>query len=60
MLAGASAVQVGTANFVDPRASIRVLAGLEEWCARHSVEAAASLVGAAHRPIAAKSLRDQD
>ena len=48
MLAGASAVQVGTANFVDPRASIRVLDGLTEWCARHGVDSVADLVGAAH------------
>lgn len=64
MLAGASAVQVGTANFADPRAPIRVLAGLQKWCAGHGVDAVASLVGAAHqrtdRPIAAKSLREQD
>ena len=48
MLAGASAVQVGTANFVDPRASLRVLDGLIEWCARHGVDSVAELVGAAH------------
>jgi dihydroorotate dehydrogenase (NAD+) catalytic subunit len=48
MLAGASAVQVGTANFVDPRASIRVLEGLTEWCAHHGVDSVADLVGAAH------------
>ncbi|HEY7628047.1 MAG TPA: dihydroorotate dehydrogenase [Ilumatobacteraceae bacterium] len=64
ILAGASAVQVGTANFADPRAPIRVLAGLAEWCRRHDVDAVGSLVGAAHRQaerqIAAKSLLDQD
>ena len=48
ILAGASAVQVGTANFVDPRASIRVLAGVTEWCVRHGVTSIADLVGAAH------------
>ncbi len=32
MVAGASAVQVGTAHFVDPRASERLVGGLEEWC----------------------------
>ena len=32
MLAGASAVEVGTAHFVDPRASERLVAGLEMWC----------------------------
>ncbi|HTP44988.1 MAG TPA: dihydroorotate dehydrogenase [Candidatus Acidoferrum sp.] len=32
MVAGASAVQVGTAHFVDPRATERLVAGLEKWC----------------------------
>jgi dihydroorotate dehydrogenase (NAD+) catalytic subunit len=32
MVAGASAVEVGTAHFVDPRASERLVGGLEEWC----------------------------
>jgi dihydroorotate dehydrogenase (NAD+) catalytic subunit len=29
---GASAVEVGTAHFVDPRASERLVGGLEAWC----------------------------
>jgi dihydroorotate dehydrogenase (NAD+) catalytic subunit len=49
MLAGASAVQVGTASFADPRAPARVLAELREWCQRRGVARAADLVGAAHR-----------
>jgi dihydroorotate dehydrogenase (NAD+) catalytic subunit len=32
MVAGASAVEVGTAHFADPRASERLVGGLEEWC----------------------------
>jgi dihydroorotate dehydrogenase (NAD+) catalytic subunit len=32
MVAGASAVEIGTAHFVDPRASERLVGGLEEWC----------------------------
>ena len=46
MLAGASAVQVGTASFADPRSVITVLDGMETWCARHSVDQLASLTGA--------------
>jgi dihydroorotate dehydrogenase (NAD+) catalytic subunit len=46
--AGASAVQVGTATFADPRAPARVLAELGGWCARHGVERVAELTGAAH------------
>jgi dihydroorotate dehydrogenase (NAD+) catalytic subunit len=48
LLAGASAVQVGTATFEDPRAGVRVLAGLEAWCRRHRVARVADLVGQAH------------
>jgi dihydroorotate dehydrogenase (NAD+) catalytic subunit len=48
ILAGASAVQVGTASFVDPRASILVLDGVHKWCVDHGVTNVAELVGAAH------------
>jgi len=49
VLAGASAVQVGTATFADPRAPGRVLAELEAWAARTGRTAVAEHVGAAHR-----------
>jgi dihydroorotate dehydrogenase (NAD+) catalytic subunit len=48
MLAGASAVQVGTANFVSPRAPVQVLREIVEWCSEHSVKSVAELIGAAH------------
>jgi dihydroorotate dehydrogenase (NAD+) catalytic subunit len=48
ILAGASAVQVGTANFVDPRTPLHVLGGLIEWCSRHGVGSIAELLGGAH------------
>ncbi len=48
ILAGASAVQVGTANFADPHTPVRVLAGVAEWCERHGVESVSGLVGGAH------------
>jgi dihydroorotate dehydrogenase (NAD+) catalytic subunit len=48
LLAGACAVQVGTATFADPRAPHRVLRGLEDWCARHGVRDIAELIGGAH------------
>lgn len=46
MLAGASAVQVGTATFADPRSVVTVLEGLEAWCDAHDVRAVAALTGA--------------
>ena len=48
LLAGATAVQVGTATFEDPRACLRVLDGLVGWCRRHRVARVADLVGQAH------------
>ncbi len=39
LLAGASAVEVGTATLADPRAPIKVLDGIVRWCARHRVPA---------------------
>jgi dihydroorotate dehydrogenase (NAD+) catalytic subunit len=46
LLAGATAVAVGTANFVDPSATIRVVDGLGEYCHRHRVSAVGELIGA--------------
>jgi dihydroorotate dehydrogenase (NAD+) catalytic subunit len=46
LLAGASAVAVGTANFRDPRAPYRVLDELHDWCARHDVTRVRDLTGA--------------
>ena len=48
LLAGASAVQVGTAIFADPRAPWRVLADLREWCRDSGVKQIDELIGAAH------------
>ncbi|MBV8984189.1 MAG: dihydroorotate dehydrogenase, partial [Acidimicrobiia bacterium] len=48
LMAGADAVQVGTATFFDPRAPLRVVEGLERWCRRHGVTQVRDLRGAAH------------
>jgi len=45
LLAGATAVQVGTASYADPRATERLAKGLESWCKSHDVEKVASLTG---------------
>jgi dihydroorotate dehydrogenase (NAD+) catalytic subunit len=49
-LAGASAVQVGTANFVHPDAAIRVRRGLESYLAEHGIATIRELVGALATP----------
>lgn len=46
LLAGATAVQVGTSNFVHPGASVDLVDGLRDWLARHDVAAVRDLVGA--------------
>lgn len=45
LLAGATAVQVGTASYADPRAVERISKGLDAWCHRHHVDRAADLIG---------------
>jgi dihydroorotate dehydrogenase (NAD+) catalytic subunit len=48
MMAGAQAVQVGTAHFVDPAASAKVLSGLATWCRDRRIRGVSELSGAAH------------
>ena len=45
LMAGASAVQVGTANFTDPYAMPKIIKGLNEWCDKHGVVNISELVG---------------
>ena len=47
--AGASAVQVGTANFYDPLAPLKIIEGIEEFMKRKGVGKFKELVGRAHR-----------
>ena len=45
IMAGASAVQIGTANFVDPTVTLRVVDGLADYCRRHGVDRITDLIG---------------
>jgi dihydroorotate dehydrogenase (NAD+) catalytic subunit len=45
IIAGASAVQVGTANFVDPFVWNKLLAGLTDYLRRHALAKISDLVG---------------
>ena len=45
MLAGASAIQVGTAGFVDPLAPVKIVEGIEDYLVRHKIESVTDLVG---------------
>ena len=50
LLAGATAVEVGTASYADPRAVERLAKGLESWCRGHGVEKVSTLTGALEIP----------
>jgi dihydroorotate dehydrogenase (NAD+) catalytic subunit len=55
-LAGADAVQVGTATFADPRTPRRVLEQVARWCTDHDVAKVTALVGA----VAANAEAEED
>ena len=46
LLAGASAIEIGTANFIDPTISVKVAKGIVEYCERHSIKNVSDLTGA--------------
>jgi dihydroorotate dehydrogenase (NAD+) catalytic subunit len=50
IIAGASAVQVGTANFVDPLIWTKLIDGLDEYMTRHRIASVADLVGSLRVP----------
>ena len=48
LVAGASAFQIGSANFHNPCDAPQILASLEQWCEAHGVKDIKELIGAAH------------
>ena len=49
MLAGATAVQIGTANFIDPQTSVKVVDYIEDYLTRHGMSSCSELIGAMKR-----------
>lgn len=45
MMAGASAVEIGTANFIDPTTTIQVIDGMNEWLDKHGVKDVNEIIG---------------
>jgi dihydroorotate dehydrogenase (NAD+) catalytic subunit len=45
LVAGASAVEIGTASFLDPRAPARIVSEIRDYCRRHDIASVASLTG---------------
>jgi dihydroorotate dehydrogenase (NAD+) catalytic subunit len=50
MIAGASAVAVGTANFTDPAAPIKVIEGIEKYLVKHGMAGVKELTGSVELP----------
>ena len=44
-MAGAQAIEIGTANFVDPTASVRIAEGINTWLDRHGCKSLQEIVG---------------
>lgn len=45
LMAGAKAVEVGTANFLDPRTTVHIVEGLEDYCRRHNISDINEIIG---------------
>ena len=45
-LAGASAIEIGTANFIDPAVSVKVVDGINDYLDRHGFKSVSEIVGA--------------
>lgn len=45
LLAGASAIQIGTANFIDPSVTMKIVDGIEDYLNRHRISAVKDLIG---------------
>jgi dihydroorotate dehydrogenase (NAD+) catalytic subunit len=50
MVAGSAAVQVGTVNFFDPKASVRIVREIAAWCRKEGVRAVREIIGALRLP----------
>ena len=46
ILAGASAIQIGTANFIDPTVSVKVIDGINDYLNRHGYQSVTDIIGA--------------
>ena len=52
IIAGATAVAIGTANFIDPACAVKVAAGIKAYCQRMGISSIQELVGSLHNPTA--------
>ena len=45
LMAGAKAIEVGTANFIDPTVTVKIVKGLEDYCNRHGLKSIQEIIG---------------
>jgi dihydroorotate dehydrogenase (NAD+) catalytic subunit len=45
MMAGATAIEIGTANFLDPAVSIKVRDGINQWLDNHGISSVQEIIG---------------
>ena len=45
MMAGATAIEIGTANFIDPAATVKVKKGMAQWLERHGCKSVKEIIG---------------
>ena len=46
LMAGATAIEIGTANFIDPTVTVKVRDGINDWLDRHGCKSVAEIIGA--------------
>jgi dihydroorotate dehydrogenase (NAD+) catalytic subunit len=46
MLAGATAIEIGTANFIDPAITVKVAEGINDYLERHGYKSVKEIIGA--------------
>lgn len=44
-MAGATAIEIGTANFIDPQVTIKVRDGINEWLDNHGCKSVKEIIG---------------
>lgn len=45
LMAGAKAIEIGTANFMDPQVTVKTIEGLEDYCRRHKIDDINDIIG---------------
>ena len=48
LLCGASCIQIGTANFINPKTSIEIINGLKDYCEKNKINSVSEIIGQAH------------